>query len=60
MFNAKDTAALAIETIIDAGSHDLGPKVGRMENPAEWTEAKIIERAAKISSEKGPEGDFED
>jgi fructose/tagatose bisphosphate aldolase len=60
VFNAKDTAALAIETIIDAGSHDLGPKVGRMEDPAEWTEAKIIERAAKISSEKGPAGDFED
>ncbi len=60
VFNAKETAALAIETIIDAGSYDLGPKVGRIEDPGEWTEAKIIERAAKISSDKGSEGDFED
>lgn len=59
-FNARDTAPLAIETIVDAGSYDLGPKVGRIEDPAEWTEAKISERAAKISPEKGPEGDFED
>jgi fructose/tagatose bisphosphate aldolase len=60
VFYAKDTAPLAIEAIIDAGTHDLGPKVGRIEDPAEWTEPKIIERAAKISSDKGPEGDFED
>ena len=60
VFNAKETASLAIEAIIGAGSYDLGPKVGRMEDPAEWTEAKIRERAAKISSDKGPEGDFED
>lgn len=59
-FNARDTAPLAIETIVDAGSYDLGPKVGRIEDPAEWTEAKISERAAKISPEKGPKGDFDD
>jgi hypothetical protein len=34
--------------------------VGRIEDPAEWTEVKIRERAAKISSEKGPKGDFDD
>lgn len=60
VFNAKDTAPLAVEAIVDAGSYDLGPKVGRIEDPAEWTEAKIRERAAKISSEKGPKGDFDD
>ncbi len=60
VFNAKDTAEPAIETIMDAGSYDLGPKVGRIEDPAEWTEAKITERAAKISSDKGPGGNFED
>jgi fructose-bisphosphate aldolase class II len=60
VFNAQDTAPLAIETIIDAGSYDLGPKVGRIEDPSEWTEAKIRERALKISSEKGAKGDFDD
>ncbi|MBW1888699.1 MAG: class II fructose-bisphosphate aldolase, partial [Deltaproteobacteria bacterium] len=60
VFNAKDTAPLAIEAILEAGSYDLGPKGARMEDPADWTEDKIKERAAKISSEKGPEGDFDD
>jgi len=60
VFNAQDTAPLAIDAIIKAGSHDLGPKCGRIEDPAEWTEAKIHEKAAAIDSDKGPEGDFED
>jgi hypothetical protein len=60
VFNAKDTAPLAIEAILEAGSHDLGPKAARMEDPAEWTEEKIRAAAAKINSDKGPEGDFDD
>jgi fructose/tagatose bisphosphate aldolase len=60
VFNAADTAPLAFETILEAGSYDLGPKVVRIEDPAEWTEAKIKERAAKISTDKGPEGDYDD
>lgn len=60
VFNAKDTAPLAVEAIVDADSYDLGPKVGRIEDPDEWTEAKIRERAAKMSSDKGPKGDFDD
>ena len=60
VFNATDTAPLAIETILDAGSYDLGPKVGRIEDPSEWTEEKIRQRAKEISSDKGPEGDFDD
>lgn len=60
VFNAKDTAPLAIEAILEEGSYDLGPKGARMEDPADWTEDKIKERAAKISSKKGPEGDFDD
>jgi fructose-bisphosphate aldolase class II len=31
-----------------------------MEDPAEWTEERIRTAAAKINSEKGPEGDFDD
>ncbi len=60
VFNAQDTGPLATEVILRAGSYDLGPKVGRIEDPAEWTEAKIRERAADISSYKGPEGEFDD
>jgi fructose/tagatose bisphosphate aldolase len=60
VFNAADTAPLAIEAILDAGSYDPGPKVNRIENPDEWTAEKIVERAASITSDKGPEGDYED
>jgi fructose-bisphosphate aldolase class II len=60
VFNARDTAPLAIDAILTAGSHDLGPKVTRIEDPAEWTESKIRVAASKLDSDKGPEGDFED
>jgi fructose/tagatose bisphosphate aldolase len=60
VFNAGDTAPLAIEAILQANSYDLGPKGVRLENPADWTEEKIRRRAAAIDSDKGPEGDFED
>ncbi len=60
VFNARGTAPLAIDAIIKAGSHDLGPKCDRIEDPAEWTEARIHEKASAIDSDKGPEGDFED
>ena len=56
----KNRFKLAIEAILKANSYDLGPKVGRIEDPAEWTEAKIIERAATLDTDKGPEGDFDD
>ena len=60
VFNAQDTAPLAIEAILKAGSHDPGPKGRRIENPDDWTPAKIIERAKSIDSDKGPGGDFDD
>jgi fructose-bisphosphate aldolase class II len=60
VFNSQDTAPLAIEAILKAGSHDLGPKVSRIENPAEWTESKITERASRLGTEKGPAGKFDD
>ena len=60
VFNAGDTAPLAIDAILKANSYDLGPKVDRIENPAQWTDEKIRERAAAIDSDKGPEGDFDD
>jgi fructose-bisphosphate aldolase, class II len=60
VLNARDTAPLAVEAILAAGSHDLGAKVGRIEDPADWTDAKIIERAKTLDSEKGVKGDFDD
>ncbi len=60
VFNAQDTASLAIDAIIKANSYDPGPKVSRIENPDEWTEEKIITRASLIDSDKGEAGDFDD
>jgi fructose-bisphosphate aldolase class II len=60
VFNAQDSAPLAIETILEAGTYDPGPKAARIEDPAEWTREKITRRAATIESENGPKGDFED
>ncbi len=60
VFDAADTAPLAVEAILEAGSHDLGPKAERIEELADWTEEKIRERARSIDKEEGPEGDFDD
>jgi len=60
VLNTADTAPLAVAAILSAGSYDPGPKAERIEDPAEWTPERIIERAAAIDSDKGPEGDFED
>jgi len=60
VFNAQDTAPLAIDAILRAGSYDLGPKATRIENPAEWTESKITERASRLVGGKGPIGKFDD
>jgi fructose-bisphosphate aldolase, class II len=60
VFNAQDTAPLGIEAILQAGSYDLGPKAGQIEDPAEWAEAKIKERASKLHMDKGPKGNFDD
>jgi len=60
VFNAGDTAPLAVEAILSSGSYDLGPKAARTEDPAQWTPEKIHEKAAALDSDKGPSGDFED
>ncbi|MGD9817384.1 MAG: class II fructose-bisphosphate aldolase [Desulfomonilaceae bacterium] len=60
VFNTTDTAPLAIEAILKAGSYDLGPKAVRIEDPNAWTLEKIKEKALKIDSDKGPSGNFDD
>ncbi len=51
VFNAQETAPLAVEAILQAGSYDLGPKAVRIEDPVEWTESRIRERATKTAKD---------
>ncbi len=60
VFNAENTADLALKAILETGSHDPGAKAERIENPEEWSPDKIVERAATITSDKGEKGDFDD
>ena len=60
VFNAQDTASIAVDAILKTGSHDPGPKAERIEAESNWTPEKIVERAKSLDSNKGPEGDFED
>ena len=60
VFNAQDTAPKALEAILEAGSHDLGPKSARIEDPSQWTEDEIQKRASALDPNKGPAGDFDD
>lgn len=57
---AADTAPLAIEAILKAGSYDAGAKVGRIEEPAQWTRDQIEKKGAAFATDKGPAGKFDD
>ena len=60
VFNTSDTAPIVIDEILKTRSHDPGKKAENIEDKKEWTKEKIIEKASKIASDKGPEGDFDD
>jgi hypothetical protein len=60
VLNTENTAPLTVASILEAGSFDAGPKGKRIENPTQWTPELIIKQGASISSDKGPEGDFDD
>ena len=60
VFNAENTASLAVQAITDIGSHNPGPKANQIEDPKEWTPEKIVQKAAAIDSDKGEAGDFDD
>ena len=60
VFNAQDSAPLAIEAIIKAGSYDVGAQAAKIADPADWTEEKVRKRAASLVTNNGPEGDFDD
>lgn len=60
VFNCKDTAPLAIETILDAGTYKPGPKAKRIESPEKWTPEMISRQAAALLADKGTKGNFGD
>ena len=60
VFNADGTAPLAVEALASAGSFDLGPKAGRIADPADWTPQRFPAKALALAGDKGPEGDFDD
>jgi fructose-bisphosphate aldolase class II len=60
VFYAGGSGAIARELICEAGSYDLGPKAGQIEDPAQWTREMIVERARTLDVNKGPEGHFDD
>ncbi len=60
VFSAGESADFAKDILLKANSYDLGAKAERIEDPAEWTKEQIIAKAAKLDTDKGPEGDFDD
>jgi fructose-bisphosphate aldolase class II len=60
VFFATGTALLAYEAILKAKGCDPGEKAARIEDPAEWTEARIKEKAKALNPDKGPKGNFDD
>ncbi|MCG6905078.1 MAG: class II fructose-bisphosphate aldolase [Desulfobacteraceae bacterium] len=60
VLNAADTAPMAIDAILAAGSHDPGPKARQIEDLADWTPKKIVAGAASLETDKGEAGDFDD
>jgi fructose-bisphosphate aldolase class II len=59
-FNAGDTAPLAIEAILEKGSHDMGPKASRIEDPAAWTKERIALASQKLQKKEAGTGNFDD
>ncbi|MDR2368057.1 MAG: class II fructose-bisphosphate aldolase [Deltaproteobacteria bacterium] len=60
VFNAQGTAPLVYEAIMKANGYDPGPKASRLEDPANWTEGKIKEKAKALTPDKGPAGNYDD
>ena len=49
VFNAQDSADIAIGEILASGSYDPGPNTQRVEDPDDWTRDKIVARAKTIN-----------
>ena len=60
VFNASDTAPIAIDMLLKANSYDLGAKAKCIANTADWTAVKIKEKAAKMNFSRGSIGNYDD
>lgn len=60
VFNAKDTAPLAIDEILSAGTYQPPPKTTQIEKREAWTVDQIRARAATLIQTESPEGDYDD
>jgi len=60
VLNTGNTANLAIDAVLEAGSFDAGTKAQRLDDPSDWTPGKIAERAAAGQQNPGAKGDFDD
>ena len=60
VFYADGTAPLVYEAIMKANGYDPGSKATRLEDAANWTEAKIREKAKSLAGDKGPAGNYDD
>ena len=60
VFNSTDTAPIVIEDVMKNNSHDPGPNAECIENPDDFTPDKIKAMAAKMDTDKGAEGNFDD
>jgi len=60
VFNAGDTAPIALDDIIKTGKPDPGPKSIKIENPDEWTKEEIIRKGALIQTTESLNSNFDD
>ena len=60
VFNAENTSDIVKEQILKVGSYDAGAKADKIEKSEDWTKEKIIAKAAEITTDKGPDGNFDD
>ena len=58
VFNAKDSADIAKKLILEANSHDLGPKGTKIEDENEWSIEKI--KSMSVSEKQDDHGDYDD
>ncbi len=58
VFNAADTADIAKELLLEAGSYDLGPKARKIEDEKEWS-IERIKQMEDLRQDVG-DGDYDD
>ena len=60
VFNSANTADIALDLMAESGTPMPKAKARRIVNPDDWTPEKTTARAALLTPDKGPAGDFDD